>query len=97
MPALGSRAPGWTGKLTPGLTLGATLASRMSGKFDIDNGLSTDGGGVGIPESCGVGLVLEQTADWTLAADVQSISDSTTQHLGSDRSNRRLDVWVIKK
>lgn len=57
---------GWLGKVTPQLTLGATWASKISGKFDNYKGLFADGGGFDVPENYGVGLAFEATRAWTL-------------------------------
>ncbi len=73
---------GWSGKLTPTLTLGATWASKISGKFDKYKGLFADGGGFDIPENYGLGLALAATPDLTLAADVQSIRYSQVGSVG---------------
>jgi long-chain fatty acid transport protein len=64
---------GWLGKVTPQLTLGATWASKISGKFENYKGLFADGGGFDVPENYGFGLAYEATPDWTLAADAQTI------------------------
>jgi len=74
---------GWTGKLTPQLTLGATWASKISGKFDKYKGLFADGGSFDIPENYGLGLAFEATPQWTLAADVQTIRYSQVGSVGN--------------
>ncbi len=73
---------GWTGKLTPALTLGATWASKISGRFDKYKGLFADNGGFDIPENYGVGLAYAASPDWTLAADVQTIRYSQVGSVG---------------
>lgn len=78
---------GWTGKVTPTLTLGATWASRISGRFDKYKGLFADGGGFDIPENYGVGLAFEATPDWTLAADVQTIRYSKVSSVGNSAAS----------
>lgn len=78
---------GWTGKVTPTLTLGATWASKISGKFDKYKGLFADGGGFDIPENYGVGLAFEATPDWTLAADVQTIRYSKVGSVGNSAAS----------
>lgn len=78
---------GWTGKVTPTLTLGATWASKISGKFDKYKGLFADGGGFDIPENYGVGLAFEATPDWTLAADVQTILYSKAGSVGNSAAS----------
>ena len=74
---------GWTGRLTPALTAGATWASKVSGRFDKYKGLFADGGGFDIPENYGVGLALQATPDLTLAADWQTIRYSQVGSVGN--------------
>ncbi|HOE40356.1 MAG TPA: outer membrane protein transport protein [Rhodoferax sp.] len=74
---------GWLGKITPQLTLGATWASKISGKFDKYKGLFADAGGFDVPENYGVGLAFEATPAWTLAADVQTIRYSQVGSVGN--------------
>jgi long-chain fatty acid transport protein len=74
---------GWTGKVTPTLTLGATWASKISGKFDKYKGLFADGGTFDIPENYGVGLAFAVNPAWTLAADVQTIRYSQVSSVGN--------------
>jgi long-chain fatty acid transport protein len=78
---------GWTGKITPTLTLGATWASKISGRFDKYRGLFANQGGFDIPENYGVGLAFEATPDWTLAADVQTIRYSQTGSVGNSAAS----------
>jgi long-chain fatty acid transport protein len=73
---------GWTGKVTPSLTLGVTWASKISGKFDKYKGLFADGGNFDIPENYGVGLAYVVNPAWTLAADVQTIRYSQVTSVG---------------
>jgi long-chain fatty acid transport protein len=74
---------GWTGKVTPALTLGATWASKISGKFDKYKGLFADGGTFDIPENYGLGLAFAVNPEWTLAADVQTIRYSQVGSVGN--------------
>jgi len=78
---------GWIGKVTPQLTLGATWASKISGKFDKYKGLFADGGGFDVPENYGVGLAFEATPNWTLAADVQTIRYSQVGSVGNSAAS----------
>ena len=64
---------GWTGTLAPGLTAGATWASKVHGRFTKYSGLFADGGSFDVPENYGVGLAYQPAAGWTLGADVQKI------------------------
>lgn len=65
---------GWTGRITPGVTLGITWASKVrTGKFDKYQGLFADGGSFDIPENYGIGIAVQATPALTLVADVQEI------------------------
>jgi long-chain fatty acid transport protein len=66
---------GWTGQISPALTLGATYQSktRMS-KFDKYSGLFADQGDFDIPENYGVGIALKAMPKLTVAADIQRIN-----------------------
>jgi long-chain fatty acid transport protein len=66
---------GWTGQLTPALTLGATYQTetRMS-KFDKYRGLFADGGEFNIPENYGVGIAFKASPALTVAADILRIN-----------------------
>lgn len=67
---------GWIGKMSPSLTLGATWASKVSGKFEKYKGLFADGGSFDVPANYGVGMALQLSPQWTLAADYQLIQYS---------------------
>ena len=74
---------GYTGKLTPELTLGLTWASKTTtGKFDKYKGLFAEQGGFDIPANYGVGLAWQATEKWLLAADVQRIDYSDVKSVG---------------
>lgn len=64
---------GYTGEITPTLTVGATWASKIHGRFDDYKGLFTNGGSFDIPENYGVGFSWKVTPAWTVAADFQRI------------------------
>jgi long-chain fatty acid transport protein len=66
---------GWTGQITPAVTLGATYQTetRMS-KFDKYRGLFADGGEFNIPENYGVGIAFKASPALTVAADIQRIN-----------------------
>ncbi|HET7867109.1 MAG TPA: outer membrane protein transport protein [Burkholderiaceae bacterium] len=74
---------GWTGTLAPGLTLGATWASKVRGRFDDYRGLFADGGRFDVPENYGVGLKYAPATDWTVGADVQTIRYSEVAAVGN--------------
>ena len=78
---------GWTGRVTPEVTLGATWASKISGKFDDYRGLFADGGSFDIPANYGVGIAVRATPALTLAADVQRIEYSGVASIASPLSN----------
>jgi long-chain fatty acid transport protein len=67
---------GWIGQISPQWRLGATWASKISGKFDKYKGLFPDGGSFDIPGNYGVGLSFQPTPDWTIGADYQVIQYS---------------------
>lgn len=64
---------GWTGTLAPGLTLGATWASKVRGQFDDYRGLFANGGRFDVPENYGLGLAWQASSAWKLGLDVQRI------------------------
>jgi long-chain fatty acid transport protein len=78
---------GWTGKVNSSITLGATWASKIAGKFDKYKGLFADGGNFDIPENYGVGIAVEASPQWTFAADVQTIRYSQTPSVGNPVAN----------
>ncbi len=75
---------GYTGRLTPELTVGATYATRMkTGKFDKYKGLFAEQGGFDVPANFGVGIAWQATNALTLAADVQRIEFGSVKSVGS--------------
>ncbi|MEZ5565400.1 MAG: outer membrane protein transport protein [Gammaproteobacteria bacterium] len=64
---------GWTGTVLPGITVGASWASKINGRFDKYRGLFADNGGFDIPENYGIGIAWQPSQRWTLAADLQEI------------------------
>jgi len=68
---------GYTGRLTPTLTLGATIASKTRlSKFERYQGLFAEQGDFDVPANYGVGLAWELQPALTLAADLQRIEYS---------------------
>ena len=65
---------GWTGEITPMVTLGATYQpkTKMS-KFSNYSGLFADGGSFDIPATYGVGIAVKATSETTVAFDIQKI------------------------
>lgn len=75
---------GWTGNITPTITLGATYQTktRMS-KFDKYKGLFAEQGDFDIPENYGIGIAVKATPALTIAADVQQINYSKIGAVGN--------------
>lgn len=79
---------GWTGQVTPALTLGATWASKTRmGKFDKYRGLFAEQGGFDIPANYGIGAAWKATQALTLAADVQRIEYGDVKSVGNPLGN----------
>jgi long-chain fatty acid transport protein len=75
---------GYTGKVLPSLTVGATYASKTkTSEFDKYKGLFAEQGGFDIPANYGVGLAWQATRQLTLAADVQRIDYSDVKSVGN--------------
>lgn len=66
---------GWTGQISPDVTLGATyqFKTKMS-KFDKYKGLFAEQGGFDIPETYGVGIAVKASPKTTVAADIVQIN-----------------------
>lgn len=65
---------GWTGRITPDLTLGATWSSKINtGNFEAYKGLFAEGGGFDIPENYGIGAAYRLTPALTVAGDLERI------------------------
>jgi long-chain fatty acid transport protein len=79
---------GWTGQVTPDLTLGLTWASKISsGKFDKYSGLFADGGSFDIPSNFGAGIAWKATPALTLAADVVRIQYGDIDSIANPLAN----------
>lgn len=65
---------GWTGQVSENVTLGATYASKIKGKFDSYKGLFAEEGRFDIPENYGFGIAVKATPKLTVAADIQQIN-----------------------
>jgi long-chain fatty acid transport protein len=75
---------GWTGQVSPAVTLGATYQSKTKmSEFDKYSGLFANQGDFDIPENYGVGIALKATPALTVAADVQQINYSDVQAVGN--------------
>jgi len=74
---------GWQGKVAPGVTLGATYASRVDmSEFNEFAGLLPESGDLDIPANYGVGVAYTRGA-WTLGADVMRIEWSDVAAYGN--------------
>lgn len=65
---------GWTGQVSESVTLGATYASKIKGKFKDYSGLFAEEGSFDIPENYGIGIAVKATPKLTVAADIQQIN-----------------------
>jgi long-chain fatty acid transport protein len=65
---------GWTGQVSDNVTLGATYASKIKGKFNDYKGLFAEEGRFDIPENYGIGIAVKATPKLTVAADIQQIN-----------------------
>lgn len=74
---------GWTGQVSDSITLGATYASKIKGKFSNYSGLFADQGQFDIPENYGVGIAVKATPQLTVAADVKQINYSKSRSVGN--------------
>lgn len=75
---------GWTGEITPMVTLGATYQSKTKmGKFSKYSGLFAGQGGFDIPSNYGVGIAVKATPETTVAFDVQRINYSDVPSVGN--------------
>lgn len=79
---------GYTGKLTPDLTVGLSWASKIkTGEFDKYKGLFAESGSFDIPANYGVGLAYQVSPSLTLAADVHRIEYSGVKSIGTPIAN----------
>jgi long-chain fatty acid transport protein len=79
---------GYTGKLTPNLTVGTTWASKTrTGNFDKYKGLFAEDGGFDIPANYGIGVAWKATSALTLAADIKRIEYSDVKSIGNPIGN----------
>lgn len=79
---------GYTGKITPDLTIGATWASKTyMGKFDKYSGLFAEQGSFDIPSNYGVGLAWKATNELTIAGDYQRIMYNQVAAIGNPVNN----------
>ena len=75
---------GWTGQVTPAVTLGATYQSKTKmGKFDMYKGLFAGQGSFDVPENYGVGIAVKAAPETTVAFDVQRINYADVPAVGT--------------
>lgn len=75
---------GWTGEVTPTVTLGATYQSKTKmSKFGSYSGLFADQGSFDIPASYGLGIAVKATPVTTVAFDVDQIDYSGISSVGN--------------
>lgn len=78
---------GWTGQISPNVTLGATYQSKTKmSKFDKYKGLFAEQGGFDIPETYGIGIAVKATDKLTVAGDVVQINYGDIRSLANDGS-----------
>ncbi|MBU1664778.1 MAG: outer membrane protein transport protein, partial [Gammaproteobacteria bacterium] len=75
---------GWTGTISPAVTLGATYQSKTNmSKFDKYKGLFAQQGDFDIPETYGLGIAIKANPKTTVAVDVSRINYSGVQAVGN--------------
>jgi long-chain fatty acid transport protein len=75
---------GWTGEVTPAVTLGATYQTKTKmGKFDKYKGLFAEQGGFDIPSNYGVGIAVKAAPETTVAFDVERINYADVPSVGT--------------
>jgi long-chain fatty acid transport protein len=75
---------GWTGQVTPTVTLGATYQSKTKmGKLSKYSGLFAEQGGFDIPANYGVGIAVKATPETTVAFDVQRTEYADVPSVGN--------------
>jgi len=75
---------GWTGQVTPTVTLGVTYQSKTNmSKFDKYKGLFAEQGDFDIPENYGVGIAFKAAPETTLAFDIQRTSYAGVRSVGN--------------
>ena len=75
---------GWTGKLSPNVTVGAMYQPKTNmGKLGDYAGLFRNGGDLDIPATYGVGIAVKATPQLTIAADIQQIDYAKVAAIGT--------------
>jgi long-chain fatty acid transport protein len=75
---------GWTGKIAPAVTLGATYQTKTHmGKLDKYGGLFRNGGELDVPENYGIGIAVDATPKLKIAADILQINYAKLPAVGT--------------
>lgn len=75
---------GWTGQVTPEVTLGATYQTKTKmGKFSKYSGLFAEQGGFDVPSNYGVGIAVKAAPETTVAFDIQRINYAGVNSVGN--------------
>lgn len=78
---------GWTGEITPMVTVGATYQPKVSmSKFSKYSGLFADGGSFDIPGNYGAGVAVKANSDTTVGLDLVRILYSGVASVGNSPS-----------
>ena len=76
---------GWTGQITPNLTMGATYQPKTNmSRFDKYKGLFAQQGQFDIPETFGFGVAFKASDKMTIAADVVQINYADIKSLANN-------------
>ncbi|MDE2118508.1 MAG: outer membrane protein transport protein [Betaproteobacteria bacterium] len=79
---------GWTGQVTPTVTLGATYQTKTKmGKLSKYAGLFAEQGGFDIPANYGVGIAAKLSDTTTVAADIEQIQYSGVPSVANSGAN----------
>ncbi len=75
---------GWTGKVSPNVTLGAMVQPKTNmGKLGDYQGLFRNGGDLDIPATYGAGIAVKATPKLTIAGDIQRIDYAKVPAIGT--------------
>jgi len=75
---------GWTGKIAPSVTLGATYQTKSKmGKLGKYSGLFRNQGELDVPENYGVGIAVDATPKLKIAADILQINYGKLASVGT--------------
>jgi long-chain fatty acid transport protein len=75
---------GWTGEVTPAVTLGATYQTKTKmGKFSKYSGLFAGQGSFDVPSNFGVGIAFKAAPETTVAFDIERINYADVPSVGN--------------